>query len=239
MLLTLTLASSAFAGEIFIPATFRGPGANGTVWRTDITVTNISTATPLPVQTTITFHKNDSNQTVTIPMTLSKHEVLSVPDALVEWFNVNEGAGIVRIKWDDPNARIAANARVYNVGGVSGEYGQGIPAVRVDRLVTDLYLPGITGLHGNRTNIGISNPHPHANIVWIELIDTSGTSRGAFATGVAPYSYRQFNDIFSAFQAGPLNAAMIRVIGSEGTVYAYASVVRNDSGDATFIAPPE
>jgi hypothetical protein len=235
--LTLSLASSAFGGEIFIPATYRGNGANGTVWRTEISVTNISSH-PLPVTTTITLHR-DNAEPLSVTMPLSQREVISIPDALHDWFGLDEAAGIVRVTWDDPNARIGANARIYNINGSGGEYGQGVPSVRLDRMVSDVYLPGLSGINGNRTNVGVSNPHNQHALVWIELIDTSGLSRGAFATAIAPRSYRQFNDIFSHFQAGPLNAAMVRVSGVDHTIYAYASIVRNDTGDATYIAPAE
>lgn len=107
----------------------------------------------------------------------------------------------------------------------------------MDSLVSDVFLPGISGIDGNRTNIGVSNPHNREELFWITLYDTSGAMRGAFATTVAARSYRQFNDIFSHFQAGPLGAAMIRVSATNSTIYAYASVVRNDTGDATFVTP--
>jgi hypothetical protein len=237
-LLTLTLASSAFGGEIFIPATFRGNGANGSVWRTEISITNISRETPLPVPTTITLHRENA-EPLSIAMPLSQYEVISVPDALFGWFGLEEASGIVRVTWDDANARISANARIYNTGGTGGEYGQGVPAVRPDRLLSEVFLPGLSGIDGNRTNVGVSNPHDEPVMFWVELFDTSGLSRGSFATSVPPRSYRQFNDIFSHFQAGPLNAAMVRVSSINNTLYAYASIVRDDTGDATFVTPAE
>lgn len=238
LLLTLTLASSALGGEIFIPATFRGNGANGTVWRTEIAVSNTTVRiNNVPVPVAITLHRENAAP-VTINMPLSPMEVLSIPDALHSWFDVDEGGGIVRITWNDPNARIAARARVYNVSS-AGEYGQEVKAVTVDRMVSDVFLPGISGIGGNRTNIGVSNPHNTHVLFWITLYDTAGLERGSFATSVAPRSYKQFNDIFAHFQAGPLGAAMIRVTGVDHTVYAYASVVRNDTGDASFITPAD
>lgn len=237
-LLTVTLCSTAIAGEIFIPATFRGNGANGSVWRTEISVTNISLAPAEPVQTTITLHR-DGAEPMSVRMPLSQHEVISVPDALHDWFGLDDASGIVRITWDDANARIGANARIYNIAGSGGEYGQGVPAVRLDRLLSDVFLPGLTGINGNRTNVGVSNPHDQTVMFWVELFDTSGLSRGSFATSIAPRSYRQFNDIFGHFQAGTLNAAMVRITAIDNTLYAYASIVRNDSGDATFVTPAE
>jgi hypothetical protein len=232
LLLTLTLAASAFGGEVFIPVAYRGNGANGSVWRTAISVANVSSATPLPVRTTITLHRENA-EPLSISMPLAQHEVISIPDALHDWFSLDDAAGIVRVTWDEPDARIGANARIYNIAGSAGEYGQGVPAV------SDVYLPGLTGVDGNRTNVGVSNPHDQPAMIWIEMFDTSGLSRGAFATAIPARSYRQFNDIFAHFQAGPLNAAMVRVTGIDRTIYAYASIVRNDSGDATYVTPAD
>ncbi|MFP5246361.1 MAG: hypothetical protein ACLGH0_06670, partial [Thermoanaerobaculia bacterium] len=186
----------------------------------------------------ITLHRGEGLEPLNITTPLAQMEVLSVPDALHGWFGVEDGGGIVRVTWTDPNARISANARIYNVSS-GGEYGQGVPAVRPDRLVSDVFLTGLSGVNGNRTNVGVSNPHDQWVLFWVTLYDTSGLPRGAFATSVAPRSFRQFNDIFAHFQAGPLDAAMVRITGTDNTLYAYASIVRNDTGDATFVTPGE
>lgn len=233
----LLLASSALAGEVLIPAVYRGAGLNGTLWRTEIVVSNVTTnPVLLPVPTTVSFHR-DNGETIEVHIPLSQMEVLAIPDAVHDWFSVENGGGIVRITWDVPNARIAARARIYNVGE-HGEYGQSVPGMETSKLVTEHFLPGLTGIDGNRTNVGVSNPYDTETLIWIELFDTSGLSRGSFATAVAPRSYRQFNDIFSHFQAGPLNASMVRVRSMSTPVYAYASIVRNDTGDATFVMQP-
>lgn len=233
--LLVLFASSAAAGEVLIPAVYRGAGANDTLWRTEIVVSNVTRDPQIaPVQTTITFH-GDNGQTHQVSMPLSQMEVIAVPDAVREWFDVESGGGIVRVTWEGSAARIFARARIYNVGE-HGEYGQNVPGIETSRLVSEHFLPGLTGVGGNRTNIGVSNPTETATLVWIELIDTSGGSRGAFATAVPARSYIQLNDIFRYFSAGPLNAAMVRVNAANSVVYAYASIVRNDTGDATFIA---
>jgi hypothetical protein len=235
--LLLLAASSALAGEILIPVAYRGPGAFNTNWRTDITISNITTTLQFePVPVTITFHR-DNGENPSVSMPLTPMEVVSVTDAVYQWWSVETGSGIVRVTWDVPDAHIAAHARIYTAGE-HGEYGQSVPGVETSRLVTDHFLPGITGVDGNRTNVGISNPSTVGTGVWVELFDTSGSSRGSFATFVPARSFRQINDIFSAFQAGPLHAAMVRVTAMNAPVYAYASIVRNDSGDATFLRQP-
>ena len=233
---TLLLASAASAGEVFIPAVYRGPGAGQSVWRTEITVANITTSPVIEVvDVTVTLHRPDGT-TSSFSTPFAPQETLTIPDALAQWFDVVEGGGLVRVSWDSEVARITARARIYNVTE-NGEYGQGVPGVAVDRLVSDYFLTGLSGVDGNRTNIGISNPHEQNVMFWITLYDTSGLARGAFASVVPPRSYRQFDDIFSHFQAGPLNAATIRVTGADGTIYPWASIVRNDTGDPTFVTP--
>lgn len=228
------IATAASAGEVLIPAVFRGAGANDTLWRTEVVVSNVTEGVAAaPVLVTITYHGNDG-KTLDVRMPLSRMEVIAVPDAVRDWFSVDNGGGIIRVTWSGDDARIMARARVYNAGQ-HGEYGQSVPGHDVSRLVSHHYLTGLTGLDGNRTNVGVSNPTTTDALVWIELIDTAGESHGAFATAIPARSYRQFNDIFSHFQTGPLNAAMVRVVSTNVAVYAYASIVRNDTGDATFV----
>lgn len=235
-LLAAFVSSSVLAGEISIPAVYRGPGAEASVWRTEIAVANLTTQPTVEVvSVTITLHRPDGTS-ASVSMPLAPQETVALPDALASWFDVNEGGGLVRITWTNEAARITARARIYNVTE-GGEYGQGLPGVTVDRLVTDSFLPGLTGLDGNRTNVGVSNPHGHSVNFWLSLYDTSGAFRGSFSAAVGPHSYRQFNDIFAWFQAGPLRSAMVRVQAFGGTVYPWASIVRNDSGDPTFVTP--
>ncbi|MDQ3282797.1 MAG: hypothetical protein M3Q69_15445 [Acidobacteriota bacterium] len=237
LLLTLALASSALAEEVFIPATFRGDGAAGSKWRTEISISNISIHTSLPVETAVTYYPA-SGQPQSLYVTLTQYETLSMTDALREWFGVESGGGLVRVVWADPKARIGARARIYNVSG-NGEFGQGVPSARRDRLVSDVYLHGLSGINGNRTNVGVVNPHSIDAIFWVTLYDSTGISHGSFTISVPAHSYRQLNDIFSHFGTGPLDAAMVRVTGWDTTAYAYASVVRADTGDATYVAPNE
>lgn len=232
-LLTL-VAAAVSAGEILIPAVFRGAGANDTLWRTEIVVSNVTESIfSAPVPATITYHGNDG-RVVDVRMPLARMEVLAVSDAVREWFGVENGGGIVRVTWDGDESRLLARARVYNAGE-HGEYGQSVPGLDTRRLVSHHYLTGLSGVGGNRSNVGVSNASTADALVYIELIDTAGESHGGFTTVIPARSYRQFNDIFSHFSTGPLHAAMVRVVASNTPVYAYASIVRNDTGDATFV----
>lgn len=236
LLLSLLAASTALAGEVLIPAVYRGGGDQGTLWRTEIVLSNISSHHPFPVMTTITLFRENA-EPLEVSMPLSPMEVIDVHDAIHEWFSLENAGGIVRVSWNEENARIHARARVYNANA-TGEYGQAIPGSDAAALKTEHYLSGLSGMFGNRTNIGVSNPHDVEVLFWVVLHDTSGEARGAFRTAVPPRAFRQFNDIFQYFQAGPLHAAMVRISAATLPVYAYASIVRNDTGDATFVISP-
>ena len=235
-LLSLFLASSALAGEVVIPAVFRGDGAAGSVWRSEIAIANISPSPAFPAHVNITLHR-DGLEPVTIQQILSQNENLLIPDAVFEWFGLESGGGLVRITWEGETTKISARARIYNVTA-AGEFGQAAPGLPLSELQTDNFLVGVSGLNGNRTNVGISNPHDTPVQVWIEMFDTAGLSRGEVSQVIPARTWRQFNDIFQAYpNAGPQHPAVIRVKAIGNTVYAYASVVRSDTGDATFIIP--
>src|SRR5688500_18129545 len=94
------LSLPLFAGEVLIPAAYRRTGAQGTSWKTEIVVANISGDNTMPVQTTITFHR-PHGVSDEVRMPLSPKEVIAVEDALWGWFGVEKGGGIVRVTWED------------------------------------------------------------------------------------------------------------------------------------------
>src|SRR3954469_5479495 len=90
--LLILIASSARGGEVLIPAVYRGPGANETLWRTEIVVSNITEGGQGPGPTTIPFHP-EKGQTLEVRMPLSPMEVIAIPDAVHDWFSVENGGG--------------------------------------------------------------------------------------------------------------------------------------------------
>jgi hypothetical protein len=234
LLITLIAATGVSAGEIVVPAIYRGPGAVGTLWRTEVVLSNVSTILTPPIQATVTFHR-EGLEPMSFDTPLSSGETLAIPDAVSSWFGLEQGGGLLRVTWSGPG-RLAARARIYTVGD-QGEYGQNVPGLPLESLQTENILNGVSGVDGNRTNIGVSNPHTEDVLVWIALYDTAGSARGAFTYAVPARSYRQLDQIFQYFQAGQLNAATIRVSSMSLPVYAYASIVRADTGDATFVVP--
>jgi hypothetical protein len=234
-LISCSMISSASAADfrgsdLLVPVASRTPGANGSIWRTDLTVTNLSTTGPVSIAITFTSEGEQSFTTRVI----EPRETIVLDDVVLTVFDRSDAIGTIRITSGTEGAQLAANARIYNAGSSSGEFGQGVLALPVDGLTRDHYLTGLTGTGGNRTNVGISNPWDVPNGFIIALYDRDGMNRGSFTSSVGPRQVVQLNDVFASFSAAPVAGATVHVV-SEFPVYTYASIVRGDSGDARFI----
>lgn len=235
LLLAIALPAQAtdFAGsQLVIPIAGRTAGAHGSQWQTDLVVTNAArNGEPESVEIYFLVDGQLSHPVLT---RLGPRQSMVVNDAVAALWGKQQASGIILISTRTAGAKITARARIYNIGSAAGQYGQTVQAMPFTQLSRDAYLPGLSGTEGNRTNVGIANPSDKEVLLTISLFDREGELRGSFTPAVAPYSVLQLNDVFSHFQAGPLHGATVEV-KSSGGVYAYASIVRSDSGDADFV----
>lgn len=232
-LIALPATATDFAGHhLLIPITGRTPGLNGSQWRTDLVVTNAARqGEPVSVQI---FLIVDGQVTSPVVATLWPRESRVLADVISSSFGKQQGTGLVLITTSEPDAKITARARIYNAGSERGQYGQTVPAMPLTKLSREAVLTGLSGVNGNRTNVGIANPGDKPAGVTISIYDVDGEFSGSFSTEVGAYQVLRLNDVFSHFQTGPLDGATIQVRSSHG-VYPYASIVRSDSGDADFV----
>ncbi|MEW5980290.1 MAG: protease inhibitor I9 family protein [Acidobacteriota bacterium] len=154
---------------------------------------------------------------------------LVLKDVVLQSFGKETSRGIIRVTSQNLDATLSARARIYNVGGSQGEFGQSMPALPVSLLRRQNYLTGLSGIEGNRTNVAVVNPHDAEANVFISLFESSGELRGGFSVSVAPWQVYQLNDIFAAFGTPPFSGATVQVSSSSG-VYTYATIIRNDNG---------
>jgi hypothetical protein len=226
------MATGLTGQDLVVPVVARTPGLLGSQWRTDLVVTNTG-RDPFPVPVQVTFMNNDGPDQA-LYLSLGPLGSLAVEDVVRDAFGHEQAFGLVRVTSGDPEVRLTARARIVNVGGPEGEYGQGVPGLPTALLPLRATVAGVSGTGGNRTNLGIANPHATEAQVFIELWDAGGSLRGGVSVGVAAYSVLQLNDIFSHFGVQPLPSANVQVTSSVG-VYVYGSVVRADTGDAVFV----
>lgn len=223
-------ATDLGASHVLIPIAGRTAGAYGSQWRTDLAVTNLEAR---PVSIVVTFQASATDRSFT-STTLPANGTLLLEDVVRTTFMRDSGTGMLRVSSAMQGARFVARAYVYNRGNVQGEYGQNVPGVPLDALTREHVLGGVSGSNGRRTNIGIANPWLVPATLILTLHGGEGEVLGTQYRTVHASEVLQINDVFAAFGAAPAAEASVR-LQSNVTVYAYASVVRADSGDAVFV----
>ena len=249
------------AAAIFLPAVAYTPGANGTVWRSDMQLTNPDSA----VHTwAVTYTPGGSG---TLPIATQKTTIAAQSsvryDDLLSWLyggtltDASKTSGVVEIAPDDGGSVYPiVQARSFNQTA-NGTFGQNIPPITPDMGVAAgqgerLLLTGLSSQDVARTNLGFVSLSDTSGVNFSVLFyDESGNvlnpkdNQGnpipyTFALGHNGWDQDKLENRFhnagwAALPAG-LNAisAVIQVTdGGPGT--AYATVIDNLTGDPNFI----
>lgn len=223
-------AADFSGGEIFIPVVSRVPGAFNSEWRTDLVISNRSETEGS--QVVVIYEPTGSQVPVQVTFNLPARATVTVVDALLELFDKPEGYGTVWVSPTNGAVTISAYARIYNVGNQAGEFGQIMQGLPIDQLTTTAWLNGAIGIRDNRTNIGIANPSAAVATFSLTWYDKNGVQKGTLTNlKIQPWEVQLINNVFSHFGAVPDDGMTIKV-SADVAIYTYASVVRNDTGDA-------
>jgi hypothetical protein len=234
LVLTAVLASTAsaydFSGnELFIPTIGRTPGGFGTQWQSDLVVTNRSEHFETEISM---FYFPQGTEPIQHRLNLSPLQTVTMTDVLLETFGIADTIGALWMGAADERVTLAAHARVYNTGNAAGEFGQSIDALPPEALGTTAWLHGLNGAEGNRVNVGVGNPSNETTFFSISWYEASGELRGSVQVSIGPWQTYRINDIFDFTGLARQPGATVRVFASANPVYVYASVIRNDTGDA-------
>jgi hypothetical protein len=231
LLSTSTVTAADYSGlELFIPVVSRVPGANATQWRTDLVIANRGEFDDTTVKLIYDPAGNGSPQqsSVTIPA----HGSVTIPDVLLATFGRQQSYGTLWLGTLHEEAPIVAHARIYNTGNSAGEFGQLVQAMPIEQLSKNAWINGVIGIRGNRTNLGIANPNNGVAKYTLQFYDKSGNLQGTVSNQtIQPWDVILLNDIFLQLHSAPDEGVTIHLI-ADVPIYAYASVVRNDTGDA-------
>jgi hypothetical protein len=235
LLAAVLLASSAaaydFSGnQILIPVISRVPGANDTQWRTDVTITNRSER--VPTQVSLIFDPAGPGEGTQRRIELDPLMTVTLLDVVLTEFSQQQAYGTLWLGSSNASAPISAHARIYNAGNAAGQFGQMMQGLPLDQLPKTVWLHGLIGFLGNRANIGIANPNNAPARYSISWYDKHGNSRGSSGLHIIePWDVVLINDIFAYLGLATDEGLTIRLM-SDVPIYAYGSIVRNDSGDA-------
>lgn len=236
LVLSLLSASNALAASdttVIIPIIGRFNGIAPSVWRTDVF---IGTRTGAPALT-MTFYPAGGGEPIVRDVTLGPGAALDFPDIMLNTFGMSSGSGMLIFRTTPFAGGLEARARIYNAGSAAGEFGQSAPGRGLSTLTREAYMWGLSGIDGNRVNIGVANPNDTATTFAISITDRNNTL--LFRQDLIPiaaYQVIQYNDIFATFGIAPSDGIQVNIFTLGPKIYGYASQVRNDTGDAIFMS---
>jgi hypothetical protein len=232
--------------NVLAPAAGRGPGAAGSIWRTDLWI-----KAPAGSTVALEFHPRDATTDaaaataqVSIPS-----GVLYLPDVLKTTFNLDQAFGNILLR---SPAGVSATVRVYTTAGTGGSYGAAFMAMPTSMAMygsggmmngDDRYQVYVLGLQPQpqaRVNVEVTNPGNSAINGTVEILDADGLIAGggpvSLPFSIRAYSSHQFANVLSGvtsrFGDGSTLQLRVRLAnGSTGMIMVIASVTDNVTND--------
>jgi len=229
------VATAAPAGfSYLIPALAHKPGYYGSQWRADVAVLN-----PNDAAANLALAYFSVSAPVLRNAVLAGHTSVEWSDVLVSLFGFPPGAstsGVVQVISDVP---VASIGRSYNLSD-GGTFGGTFPALTTADGVPSGKSGVLAQLKRNasyRSNVGFVNLGTSTCTIRLRLFDHGGVKLGGKTMDVAAGRWTQLDDVFGKLGAGDADLAYgtVEVLTNGGTVWAYAAVIDNATGDPTVV----
>jgi hypothetical protein len=245
MLVALAASAAQLRDFYVIPVAAHASGANGTSWRTDVSIQNIQ-AVPVTIEISVVESGEGLLDNV-FPVSLNGASSVTVPaggsltlgDVLKNHRGRAETSGALLVGGDKV---FALTSRTYNVT-TNGTMGQTVsPSGDVgadgNSSVSTLYIPGLASNSSFRTNLGLLMSAATPLTVTVTINGADGRALGTRTFNVGAGITTQVQFAATTVAAAPFDAAgaIVRITSGSGTVVAYASEVDNVTGDASFIS---
>ncbi|MEX1312356.1 MAG: S8 family serine peptidase, partial [Candidatus Sulfomarinibacteraceae bacterium] len=207
-------------------------GAAQTRWRSDLAILNRGTAA---AHVDLEYRWGEGSADASL--TVGPGSVVELVNVAADTFGAPDTAGAVEVVSDAP---VIVTARTYNAAQ-EGTFGQSLPGVTADDGLGAGETAVLSQLGNNdavRTNVGFVDLGGNGALARIRLFDGDGRAVGSELGEIVPAGgWAQVNRVFRQANAGQCSGcyALIDLIGGDGPVWAYASVVDNLSGDPTTI----
>ena len=250
-------ASAQFASPFHvIPVIAKVAGSQGTDWRSDGSITNLSSQA---VTVRMEFLREARNNLFTGSFSRSVNvatgETLTVEDILGTYFP-SEGntKGMLMMMADDngtDSQMLAVTTRTYNAANPNATYGQTVPSNFIGVLfgLGRSVMPGASWDSRFRTNVGVCNIGPVPVVVVIDIYRANGTLASSVTRTVESFSMRQWR--LADLGVSSLSGGRVEVRLDDSTqgwnpcdtgsvpflsslLMTYSSKVDNATGDAEF-----
>ncbi|MCU1246075.1 MAG: cell surface protein [Acidobacteria bacterium] len=213
-----------------LPAVGRAPGANGTFWRSDLTLFNPGA---LSMTVTLRLHAPGASPSQYVALSAGQTVVLS---DVVGSLGLSSASGSLDLSWTGATAPVVGS-RTYTSTTEGGTFGQSIDPVAA--FANDIYVPGLRADGAYRSNVGFVNDSNSTIGVTVSLLASNGDTVGTANIALAGKSQGQY-PIASLFPS--VNAAVLGTFTLQAhtdgapSLFAYGSIVDNASGDPVFFA---
>jgi hypothetical protein len=175
-----------------------------------------------------------------VSMTLQPGEVKAIDNTLLSLWNISGSGGAVAVV-PAIDAPLIVTGRTFSRDANGGTYGQFIPAVSAAQAIGEgdraLEIVQLEQSDSYRTNVGLFEVT--GNATALRVIGYGPDSRVAASVELVlnPNEFRQLNAIFSSlgFPSAYNGRVSVQVIGGEGRVAAYGSIVDNRTQDPTYV----
>jgi hypothetical protein len=247
--IALGASAAQFSNFYVIPVAAHVTGANGTSWRTDLSIQNIQDS-PVTVEIAVVESGEGLLDNV-FPVAVGPDNASSITvaaggsvtlrDVLQNHRGRSETSGALLVGGDKA---FAITSRTYDVTSSGGTFGHTVAAA-TDIASTagaddaTLFIPGIVQNAAFRTNLGLlmaAGAEPMTVTVRVNGADGGAIGTRSFTVTPGVTTHVQFGAPTVAPSAFDAGGAIVRITGGTGTVVAYAAVVDNLTGDASFIS---
>lgn len=216
-----------------IPIVARGPGVGQSYWTSDILFFNASPYVPLELQLYFIPLAGQERadifqKTILIP----GRNLVKIDDFIQDLFELNTGSGELVLRTS--GSPLFNSATITTKGKDGGRYGQYIMPADTE-IPKKQYLIHIAGGSQFRTNVGVSEIAGKEAGGSIRLYSANGNTAigDPIPFNLGAYEVFKLDRILDHYAPGTENAWGL--VESEGRVQAYASVVDEGTGDATFV----
>jgi subtilisin family serine protease len=207
-------------------------GANNSVWKSTLTLCNVSSSNASVKLT----YRYGSSGVVVRNKTVAPYGIAEWTDAPFDLFNVGgKSSGVVTI---ESSQRLHVAARTFN-SSPDGTFGQSLPGVTSGVSMTSSQFGILSPVRRSsqfRTNVGVINTGTKSCTVTIFFGNTNGYVIGdELSITLAPGEWKQINEALKKAGISSASTAIgvVQVQTAGATVWAYATVVDNSSGDPT------
>lgn len=220
---------------VWISAAANAPGANGTFFLTDLWLFNPND-TAATIRASFLPPGSDNRNQPSVDIVVGAKQQREIRNVLQTTFSLS-GAGALRLS---STSRFVATSRTFNKPSNSelvGTFGLAIPGLELSESVSYGILNGLANSAASRTNLGLLNPQGAPITIRIEVFDPQAKSLGTQTRRLEPHEWFQTNLFGFLAISGTVSEAYAVLTSSDGSFFAYASVVDQKSGDGTILLP--